>query len=109
MKKFPRDIEAQIYFLKSEEGGRTGPAFSGYRPQFYYNNQDWDAPHVYPDVEEAHPGDTVRTYLAFLSPKEHLGKVHEGMSFEIREGARTVGKGKVTKLIDLEKSVKDAN
>jgi translation elongation factor EF-Tu-like GTPase len=104
----PKDIEAEIYFLATEEGGRSNPAFSGYRPQFYYNQQDWDASHIYPDVEAAYPGETVRTYLGFLSPQEHVGKVYEGMGFLIREGARTVGKGKITKIIELEKSAKNA-
>ena len=104
----PRDIEAEIYFLRPEEGGRKTPAYSGYRPQFFYNDQDWDAPQTYPDTDMVNPGDTVRAYLAFLSPQEHFGKVHVEMKFEVREGARTVGKGTVTKIIDLEKSAKNA-
>ncbi len=105
----PKDIEADIYFLTPEEGGRSNPVFSNYRPQFYYDGRDWDAPHVYPDVAQVYPGDTVRAYLGFLSPKEHYGKVHVGMKFLIREGARTVGKGIVTKIIELEQSANRAN
>jgi translation elongation factor EF-Tu-like GTPase len=102
--KIPRDIEAEIYFLTPAEGGRATPAFDHYRPQFYYDGHDWDARHVYPDVKQVNPGDTVRAYLGFLSPAEHLGKVHREMPFEIREGARTVGRGKVTKVLELEES-----
>ena len=104
---FPKDIEAEIYFLTPEEGGRSGPAFDNYRPQFYYNGKDWDASHVYPDVEQALPGETVRAYIAFLSPKEHFGNVHIGMKFLIREGARTVGRGIIKEIIELERSVKN--
>jgi len=100
----PKDIEAEIYFLTPEEGGRKTPAFDNYRPQFYYNGHDWDAPHIYPDVEQVNPGDSVRAYLGFLSSKEHVGKVQVGMEFLIREGARTVGKGIVTKILELEQS-----
>ena len=100
----PKDIEAEIYFLTPEEGGRKIPAFDDYRPQFYYNGNDWDARHIYPDVKQVNPGETVRAYLGFLSPKEHLGKVFVGMEFLIREGSRTVGKGKITKIIELEES-----
>lgn len=99
-----KDIEAEIYFLTTEEGGRSTPAFTGYRPQFHYNEQDWDASHIYPDVEVVNPGETVRAYLGFLSPQEHFGKVSVGMEFLVREGARTVGKGVVTKIVELEKS-----
>lgn len=104
----PKDIETEIYFLTNEEGGRSTPVYTGYRPQFYYNNHDWDASHIYPDVDVANPGDTVRAYLGFLSPKEHLGKVDVGMEFLIREGDRTVAKGIVTKIIELEQSAKHA-
>lgn len=105
MKK-PRDVEAEIYFLATEEGGRKGPAYTDYRPQFYYDGHDWDAPHEYPDVEQVNPGDTVRAYLAFLSPQEHVGKLHIGKEFLIREGAKTVGRGKITKILELEISAK---
>ena len=103
----PNDIEAEIYFLTFEEGGRKSAVFSNYRPQFYYNGHDWDAPQTYPDVEQVNPGDTVRAYLGFLSPKEHFGKIYIGMEFLIREGARTVGKGVITKIKDLEQSAKN--
>ena len=60
----PKDIEVEIYYLTHLEGGRATPAFTGYRPQFYYNDQDWDASHIYPDEEKANPGETVRAFLA---------------------------------------------
>lgn len=102
------DVEAVITFLPTEHGGRSSGARSGYRPQFYYDGRDWDAVHHYPDVETVHPGDTVRTYLCFLSPDEHLGKLEPGTVFLIREGNRTVGYGKVTQLLELEMSARRA-
>jgi translation elongation factor EF-Tu-like GTPase len=81
-------IEAEIRFLGTEEGGKKKPARSGYRPQFHYEGHDWDAVHEYPDVDQAAPGQTVRALLSFLSPEEHRGRVHPGMSFEIREGRK---------------------
>lgn len=105
----PKDIEATIYFLSPEEGGRKKPAYSGYRPQFYYDDQDWVAAHIYPDVDAAMPGETVRTYLGFLNPKEHVDKLYLGMEFLIREGPRTVGKGCITEIIELKKSAQNAS
>jgi len=102
----PNDVEAEIYFLSSKEGGRESPVFNEYRPQFYYDGHDWDACHNYPDVKQVNPGDTVRSYLGFLSPAEHYGKIHIGMEFLLREGARTVGRGIITKILELEKSAK---
>ena len=99
-----RDVEVEIYFLPSEHGGRRGPAFRGYRPQFYYRGHDWDAVYEYPDSEAVMPGETARAYLSFLSPTEHVGKVAEGMPFLIREGNRTVGYGSVRTVLGLPRS-----
>jgi translation elongation factor EF-Tu-like GTPase len=100
----PRDVEVEITFLPTEHGGRRGPAFNDYRPQFYYAGHDWDASHEYPDVGQVNPGDTVRAYLCFLSPQEHAGKLKPGTAFLIREGQKVVGYGSVTCILDLETS-----
>ena len=91
-------IEAEIEFVTSEAGGRSTPAFSGYRPQFYYHGHDWDAEHEYLDAEKVFPGDTVTAHLSFLSPQEHHENVAVGMPFLVREGTRTVAYGVVTKI-----------
>lgn len=89
-----------VEFIPSEAGGRSTPALSGYRPQFYYHGHDWDAEQQYPDVKQVNPGDTVRVIFTFLSPEEHWGKIEIGMPFLIREGARTVAYGKVIQIFD---------
>ena len=99
-----RDIEATITFLPTEQGGRKTPAYWGYRPQFYYDGHDWDAAHEYPEVESAKPGDTVHAYLQFLSPEEHVGKLHVGKPFLIREGQHVVAYGVVTGILELRNS-----
>ncbi len=104
-----KDVEVEITFLTTEEGGRKGPAFSGYRPQFYYDGHDWDAVHTYiGEVEPVYPGQTVLAYLSFLSPQYHVGKLYSGKEFLLREDQRVIGRGRVTKIIDLEKSAKEA-
>ncbi len=100
----PRDVEVEVTFLPTEHGGRRTPARSGFRPQFYYGGQDWDAEHSYPDVECVNPGDTVRAYLRFLRPEAHIGAVKQGMAFLIREGQRVVGYGVIVRILDLERS-----
>ena len=102
--KYPPDIEVEITFVPTEQGGRKSPAFSGYRPQFYYDGHDWDALHEYPDVESVSPGQTVRALLRFNRPDMHTGRVHPGMEFQIREGSRVIGHGRVTKILHLEES-----
>ena len=100
MMAYGKHIEGIVEFLPTEAGGRKGPAFSGYRPQFYYAGHDWDANQEYPDVQQVNPGDTVRVVFTFLSPKEHWGRIAVGMPFLIREGARTVAYGRVTEIMD---------
>src|SRR5205807_8066428 len=101
---YPPDIEAEVTFVPTEQGGRKTPAFSGYRPQFYYDGHDWDADQEYPDVESVAPGQTVRALLRFLSPDLQVGRVHPGMEFQVREGARVVAHGRVKKILHLEES-----
>jgi translation elongation factor EF-Tu-like GTPase len=105
---FPPDIEAEITFVPAEEGGRSTPAFSGYRPQFYYDGHDWDADQEYPDVESVLPGETVRALLRFISPDAHLGRLHPGTEFQVREGARIVARGRVTQILHLAESAERA-
>lgn len=96
----PPHIKAEIEYLTTEAGGRSKPAYSGYRPQFYYHGRDWDAEHVYPNTEQVSPGDTVVAHLRFLSPQEHHGMISTGTPFLIREGTRTVAYGVVTKIFN---------
>ncbi len=104
MKQLPKDVEVEIEFLRQEHGGRGKPAFSGYRPQFFYNGNDWDAVHEYIGTETVAPGEKVKAYLAFLSPQEHDGKIYLSMPFLVREGNRAVGFGTVLRIIDLPQS-----
>jgi elongation factor Tu len=89
-------FEAQTYVLKKEEGGRHKPFFNNYRPQFYFRTTDVTGSITLPEgTEMVMPGDnTVMTV--------ELGKsiaMDEGLRFAIREGGRTVGAGRVTKII----------
>ena len=101
---YPPDVEAEITFIPTAEGGRKTPVYSDYRPQFYYEGRDWDAVHEYPDVDTVLPGQTVRALLRFLSPDVLIDRIHLGMEFQIREGARVVGHGRITRILHLPES-----
>jgi translation elongation factor EF-Tu-like GTPase len=102
MATYRSDIEVQLTFVTTEQGGRRTPARSGYRPQFHYGGMDWDAVHTYPDTELVHPGQTVRAFLTFLSPEQHVGKLWPGMTFQCREGQRVIANGVVVKILELQ-------
>lgn len=99
---YPRDIEAQITFLPTDRGGKTLSVTTGYFVQFFYDGQNWDAIHTYPDREFVNPGEKVTAYLAFSTPEHHRGKLHPGKTFEVREGSHIVATGTVTKIIELD-------
>jgi len=98
----PPDIEAQISFLPTEQGGRRSLALSGYRPNhdFGLDGMLNDAAHEYIGCESAAPGQTVNANMWFLAPQYQEGHLHPGFKFTVQEGSRIVGHGVVTKVIN---------
>jgi translation elongation factor EF-Tu-like GTPase len=99
---YPRDVEAQIVFLSTEEGGKRNPVKTGYRCQFRYDGQDWFGLQTFPGKEQVYPGETVNAYVTFLSPEDHKGKLLVGKAFQLVEGSHIVANGVVTRIIELE-------
>ena len=90
------DFEAQVYILSKEEGGRHTPFFNGYRPQFYFRTTDVTGTANLPEgVEMVMPGDNVEMTVEMIAPIA----MEDGLRFAIREGGRTVGAGRVTKIV----------
>ena len=96
------EIEAEIYYLTAQEGGRNSAVGNGYRGQFYYDGKDWDALQEFMDKEICQPGETVKVKMWTLSPDFHTGKLWIGKEFKIREGARTVGRGIIKNIFKRE-------
>ena len=90
------DFTSQVYVLSKEEGGRHTPFFTGYRPQFYFRTTDVTGSANLPEgVEMVMPGDNIEMTVSLGAPIA----MEEGLRFAIREGGRTVGAGRVTKII----------
>jgi elongation factor Tu len=90
-------IEAQVYVLTKEEGGRHTPFFNGYRPQFYIRTMDITGTAELPaGVEMAMPGDNINMKVKLIVPMA----LEQGVRFAIREGGRTVGSGLITKILE---------
>ena len=88
---------AQVYVLTKEEGGRHTPFFNNYRPQFYFRTTDVTGVCNLPEgVEMCMPGDNIEMSVELIHPVA----MEEGLGFAIREGGRTVGSGKVVKILD---------
>ncbi len=90
------DFEAQVYILSKEEGGRHTPFFNGYRPQFYFRATDVTGMAHLPDgIEMVMPGDNIAMTVELIAPIA----MEDGLRFAIREGGRTVGAGRVVKIV----------
>lgn len=98
--KLPRpELQADIYYLTEQEGGRRTPVASSYRGQFHYNGKDFDAMQQFIDKPWCQLGETVQVFLQTASPEFHAGQFYVGKEFEIREGSKIVGKGTITKIL----------
>jgi elongation factor Tu len=90
------DFEAQVYILSKDEGGRHTPFFQGYRPQFYFRTTDVTGSIDLPgETEMVMPGDNTEMTVQMIAPIA----MEEGLRFAIREGGRTVGAGRVIKIL----------
>jgi elongation factor Tu len=89
------NFEAQAYILSKDEGGRHTPFFNNYRPQFYFRTTDVTGVVTLPEgTEMVMPGDNTEMSVELIQPVA----MEEGLQFAIREGGRTVGAGRVTKI-----------
>jgi len=90
------NFDAQVYILTKEEGGRHTPFFGNYRPQFYFRTTDITGASQSPEgTEMVMPGDNTEMVVELIAPIA----MEEGLRFAIREGGRTVGAGRVTKIL----------
>jgi elongation factor Tu len=90
------EFEAQVYILSKDEGGRHTPFFNNYRPQFYFRTTDvTGVVHLPEGTEMVMPGDNTEMRVELIQPIA----MEEGLRFAIREGGRTVGAGRVVKII----------
>ncbi|MFD4404217.1 elongation factor Tu [Nocardia sp. NPDC058499] len=90
------EFEGQAYILSKDEGGRHTPFFNNYRPQFYFRTTDVTGVVTLPEgTEMVMPGDNTEMSVVLIQPVA----MDEGLRFAIREGGRTVGAGRVTKIL----------
>ncbi|MDT5258698.1 MAG: elongation factor Tu [Mycobacterium sp.] len=90
------EFEGQVYILSKDEGGRHTPFFNNDRPQFYFRTTDVTGVVTLPEgTEMVMPGDNTNINVKLIQPVA----MDDGLRFAIREGGRTVGAGRVVKII----------
>ena len=96
------DFIADLKYLTTEEGGRSTPAFSGYRPQvkFDFSEMQTSGQQTFLNKETVYPGDTVEAAIRIISVEHFANTLTEGMTFDFREGSRIIGTGKIADILN---------
>jgi hypothetical protein len=96
------DFTAELNYRTTEQGGRSTPAISGYRPQikFEFSEMQTSGQQTFIDKEQAYPGDSLEAKIKIISPDYFAHSLTEGMEFEFREGDRIIGTGKIKYIVN---------
>jgi len=97
------DFVATLAYKKAEEGGRTTPAYSGYRAQikFGFTEMQTSGEQKFINREMVFPGDTlVDTEIKLTSPDLFAGQLKHRTKFEIREGPTIIATGEVKQILN---------
>lgn len=92
------DYIATITYLPLTEGGRQTPVTNGYRgaiefdhlPGFLTSGDQQFIPERW-----VHPGETAQAYVTTLMTDYHVGLLHVGAAFQVKEGGQLVGTGSI--------------
>ena len=103
-----KDLKVRLSVLTEAEGGAAAAINQGCRPFLRYHGKNWIVVLHFFGRQMAYPGETVNAYVTFLTPIKQLGRISEGLEFELCLGPKIMAKGVVTKVIDLWRSASDS-
>jgi len=93
-----REVKAVLALLRTEEGGRKSAIANEYRPSFYIGDMQTDGAIELLGADQQNPGETMSVRIRLLHP-ENFGKaLMVGVAFEVREGIKMIGRGRITEL-----------
>lgn len=98
------DFVAELKYRTTEQGGRSTPAFSKYRPQikFDFDEMQTSGEQIFIDKDEVFPGESVKAKIRILGVDFFRNRLEEGMEFEFLEGSRIIGTGKILIILNEE-------
>ena len=101
------DFVAVLDYLSTEDGGRSAPALSGYRPglKFEFTQMQTSGQQIFLDTDIVYPGESVIAEITLASSGFFNGYLSVGMKFDFRESAKIIGTGEILEILnkDLEK------
>lgn len=89
-------IIARITLKSTDQGGRTNPIYTGYRPNnvFEPGNGAWISEITFSDVDHISPGETHLVEVQFLHP-DTARFLTVGRKWLICEGLKEIGEGEI--------------
>lgn len=92
-----RNFIGQLYLLKPDEGGRSKPFVTGYKPQAFLRTADVAIDITLPTtMQMAMPGDNFECQMKLNFPLP----LQTNLRFALREGGKTVAAGVITKILE---------
>ena len=95
------DFVANLSYQKT--GGRSTPAYSGYRPHIEFAGipeMRTSGQQIFKDKKVVNPGDTVIAEITILAHEYVEGKLFVGQKFLFCEGSRKIGDGEIIEIIN---------
>ena len=92
-------IEVELKLLPTEQGGRRAPIFSGFAGVFCCDGGECDSVYELHQTEFVFPGQRARAFITFRHPELQMGRPEPGKSFQLCQGRRVVGEGRVTRIV----------
>lgn len=95
------DVEAEVRFLSTEEGGRRKAALSGYRPaHLVLPDYLTTGIHHYVDRESVQPGETVRAFITFITPEAYPRSLWPGKVVRVQEASKLVAHARILQVLN---------
>ncbi|WP_183557343.1 hypothetical protein [Mucilaginibacter sp. SP1R1] len=108
LKKEHPDFTAELYYLRTTEGGRKSYAYSGYRPHFKVDGKRemTSAEQIFIDQDRVFPGESINSEIRILGKDTFKKHLFNGLDFQLYEGTVLVAKGKIIEVLneDLKRS-----
>lgn len=96
-------VRATVSLLRTEDGGRKSPLWSGYRATVFLRADKPltgnDAVMTLDERDICIPGEDCAVQLRFLSPELVQDVLRPGATFQLKEGSRVIANGKVGSLV----------
>lgn len=96
------DFIAVLTYKTEKQGGRSTPAYSGYRPgiKFPFSDMQTSGRQTFIDKSIVNPGDVVKASIKIVSTDYFKHTLEEGLEFDFREGKTIIGTGIIVEILN---------